>query len=148
TPKSGRRFSGVIMRPRSDLILIVLAHGLRVVRFLRSDPVDVRAGDADVGQLTIGEVRKLALHGRVPLPGLIEAGEGCKHVFKSFSPAGCPVAPESTRDMGASVHRTIDCAAVQPETRRMPTACLGEAFLPDWAAPRTGEESGSLSSAR
>ena len=54
------------------------------MRFLRSDPVDIRARDADIGEFTIGEVRKLALHGFVPLLGLIETGNGCQHFFVLF----------------------------------------------------------------
>ena len=34
---------------------------LGVVRLLRGDPVDIRTRNADIGQFTIGEVRKLAL---------------------------------------------------------------------------------------
>jgi hypothetical protein len=49
--------------------------------------------------------------------------------FYVLFPSGCPVAPESECNIDASVHRTIDFAAVQLEMKRMPSACLGEAFL-------------------
>jgi len=41
------------------------------MRFPGGDPLNVRAGDTNVGQFTIGQVREFAPHRLVPPPGLI-----------------------------------------------------------------------------
>jgi len=64
--------------------LVVLA----AVRLLGGDPIDIRTGNADIGQLTIGKMRKLPLHGFVPLPSLIEAGDRGKHGIARPFPGG------------------------------------------------------------
>jgi hypothetical protein len=56
-------------------------------RFAGGDPINVRAGDANVSQFTIGQVRKFAPHRLVMPPGLISADEGSKHGIVALSPA-------------------------------------------------------------
>jgi len=58
------------------------------VRLLGGNPIDIRTGNADIGELAIGEVGKLPLHGFVPLPSLIEAGDRGKHRFARPFPGG------------------------------------------------------------
>ena len=111
----------------SDSLLVLAAVGL-----LGSDPVNIRTGDADVGKLTISEVGKLPLHGFVPLPGLIEVGNRCQHGLASFPRRVIRSRRNLRLDIAASVHCTIIFAAVQPSTKRMPVACLREAFLTCW----------------
>jgi hypothetical protein len=43
------------------------------MHILRGDPIDVRTGDADVGQFAVAEMRKLAPDVAIPLPGMEEA---------------------------------------------------------------------------
>ena len=46
-----------------------------VMDVFRGDPLDVRPGDADVGQFAVAEMRQLAPDGSVPLPGVEKAGD-------------------------------------------------------------------------
>jgi hypothetical protein len=48
------------------------------MRFPRGDPLNVRAGNANVGQFTIGQLGELAPHRLVSPPGLIKADDGRK----------------------------------------------------------------------
>jgi hypothetical protein len=56
-------------------------------RFTGGDPLNFRAGDTNVGQFAIGQVREFAPHRLVPPPGLISADDGSKHGLAALSPA-------------------------------------------------------------
>ena len=60
-----------------------LARGL-----IPGDARDVRADDADIGELAVAEQAQLAKRGVVVLPGLDEADNGEKHDLVPFFP--CP----------------------------------------------------------
>jgi len=49
------------------------------MHFLGGDSFYVRAGNANVGQFTIGQLGELAPHRLVSPPGLIMADDGSKH---------------------------------------------------------------------
>jgi hypothetical protein len=61
---------------------------LTAVRLLGGNPINIGTSNADIGELTIGEVGKLPLHGFVPLPSLIEAGNRVEHGFARPFPGG------------------------------------------------------------
>ena len=46
---------------------------------LPSEPLDLRAVNADIGQFPVAEIRKLPHGVSVTLPSLEEADDGCKH---------------------------------------------------------------------
>jgi hypothetical protein len=56
---------------------------------LPGEPRNVRPGNADIGQLTVAEVRQLVDCGSVPLPGSIKVNDCSKHRrILSFRPVG------------------------------------------------------------
>jgi len=46
---------------------------------LPSEPLNLRAIDADIGQIAVAEMRKLLDGLSVTLPSLEEADDGCEH---------------------------------------------------------------------
>lgn len=58
-----------------------------VLRVIGSNPLDIRSGNADVGQFAVAKMGKLPPDCAIALPSVEEAGDRCKHI-QVLSPAG------------------------------------------------------------
>src|ERR1700728_2553463 len=57
--------------------------GRSAIRLAERNAINVRTGDADVGELAIAQMRKLSPGFAIALPLVEEAGNGSKHVLVS-----------------------------------------------------------------
>ena len=57
--------------------------GRSAIRLAERNAINIRTGDADVGELAIAQMRKLSPSFAVALPLVEEAGNGSKHVLVS-----------------------------------------------------------------
>jgi hypothetical protein len=97
-----------------------------VLRLFPSDPRDVAAGDADIGELTVAEMGQFVHGNAIALPGLEEADDGQQHVLvPSFFPAPAQrLPPESELNIGIDGALQNKSAAVQLRGYRMQIAAI------------------------
>src|ERR1700733_11190421 len=93
--------------------------GRSAIRLAERNAINVRTGDADVGELAIAQMRKFSPGFAVAFPLVEEAGNGSKHVLVSNpfpgDPRGASRVSASDISGRCSLHHIFCCSAAKTD---------------------------------